>query len=194
MSNPPNTEHATLPATTPTEAGGFHLAAPVDLRRRRLTSAGLAASGVILSMASRSSLAGTTSHGSLNSHVTSARPLGESPAYWIAKAEQGVWREAAGLRCDTRFGAVFHACSAASYADASLLDALHAHTGTPDAVLAQLVAAAHLNLVSGKAVTGLNHAELQQMASGSFTPAVGGAAWDRKTIVAYLKLTMHPTA
>lgn len=193
VSNSANSERNAPTVTATPDAGGLHLSAPVDLRRRRLTSAGLAASGVVLTMVSRSGLAGTSS-GSHSSHVVSAKPLGKTPAYWIAQAEQGVWHEAASLPCDTRFGAVFHACSAEPQADASLLDALHGRAGGANAVLGQLVAASHLNIVSGKSAAVLSHADLQQMATGSFTPAIGGAAWDRSKIVAYLKLTMHPTA
>lgn len=193
VSNPPNSTHNASSATSTPDAGGLHLSAPVDLRRRRLTSAGLAASGVVLTMVSRSGLAGT-SIGSHSSHVVSAKPLGETPAYWIASAEQGVWQEAASLSCNTRFGAVFHACSAGPQAEASLLDALQGRSGGDDALLGQLVAASHLNILSGKSAAVLRHADLQQMATGSFTPAIGGAAWDRSKIVAYLKLTMHPTA
>jgi hypothetical protein len=193
VSNLPNDDHAMPQAPDAADARGYHLAAPVDLRRRRVTSAGLAASGVILSMASRTSLAGT-SNGSHHSVVNNAKPLGEPPSYWIAKAEQGNWQEASGLRCDTRFGSVFHQCSAAPHANGSLLDALHGRSGGTDAVLGQLVTAAHLNIVSGKSATVLSQADLQQMATGTFTPAIGGAAWDQPKIVAYLKLTMNSTA
>ena len=192
MSNQPNNERAAPEARN---SDGFHLPAPVDARRRRLTTAGLAASGVILSMASRSTLAGAVSHGSIHSHVATTKLLGESPAYWIAQADAGGWSEASGVACDARYGAVFHQCSAgAGQAELTLLQSLKAEHGGPQAELGQLVAAAYLNTVSGKSAAHLTLAQVHQMASGAYTPAVGGVTWDQQKVIAFLKLTMNASA
>ena len=215
--------------------GGAPLqAAPsaVDARRRRLTGAGLSASGVLLSLACRPIIGhaavSSTCHVSAGStafpnklacppppqpqplhHTTlqnneqrlaeqgAALPYsrGAAPAYWLASATDGRWSEAKNLACDTAFGAVFPQCSASpTHGGRSLLESLQPTSAVVSEQLGQLLAAAYLNVVSGKTVGYIDQAGLQQMAAGTFVPQTGGAAWDNAKVVAFLKITMESNA
>ena len=120
---------------------------------------------------------------------------GAVPAYWLASATDGRWSEAKNLACDTAFGAVFSQCSASpTHAGRSLFDSLQPTTAGVSEQLGHLLAAAYLNVVSGKTVGYIDQAGLQQMAAGTFVPQTGGAAWDSAKVVAFLQITMEPNA
>lgn len=175
-----------------------------DLRRRRLAAAGLAASGVLLTVTSRSVFAASGAASAAASAAAkphalnggngtdSPTQLGERPEYWVALAKTGSWQFDENLPCNTRFGALFNQCTAGN--ELTILEALEGGKSSPESRLAQLVAAAHLNVLSGKSPGYLTLADVQKMASGSYVPAIGGATWNQEKIVSFLELTMRQDA
>ncbi|MES2830450.1 MAG: hypothetical protein V4695_00470 [Pseudomonadota bacterium] len=180
-----NTSVSSLPAT-------------VDGSRRRFTSAGIAATGVVMTLASRPVLGCTSSEAALSpsgwSSINASRcvgpastvSLGKSPGYW--KHEGREWPT--NVPKTTLYRSVFPVCTPPfnnSQLAYTLLDAL-----TPQVVnneFGRLIATAYLNAVSRKTAPYLRPEQVVQMATGSFLPSTGGKVWDMNTIIAYLKIT-----
>lgn len=171
----------------------------IDGNRRRFTTAGLAASGVVMTLASRPVLGATTTAAALSpsgwSSANASRngpngipvPLGYSPGYW--KNHTDSWP--AGTATTQKYRAVFKVCTAPfSSAHYTLLDALVPQIVNDE--FGRLIVCAYLNAVSGRTAPYLVAGQVVQMASGSFTPSTGGAPWDKAKITAYLKQTIEP--
>ena len=106
MSSTPENDNHSAPPT------------PTDQTRRRLTSAGIAGAGVILSVASRSAMGGwgqctgsELASGNLSRDMNEANPCGCSPGYWW-QSQNGIktWNEAetlASYRSTQLFNTIF---------------------------------------------------------------------------------------
>jgi len=105
MSSTPENDNHSAPPT------------PTDQTRRRLTSAGIAGAGVILSVASRSAMGGwgqctgsELASGNLSRDMNEANPCGCSPGYWWNNNGTKTWNEAETLASYRRteiFNSVF---------------------------------------------------------------------------------------
>jgi len=174
------------------------VAPTIDGSRRRFTSAGVAATGVVMTLAARPVLGCTSSEAALSpsgwSSINASRcvgpaatvSLGKNPGYW--KQEGRDWPT--NLPKTTLYRSVFPVCTPPfnnSQRAFTLLDAL-----TPQVVnneFGRLIATAYLNAVSKKTTPYLRPEQVVQMATGSFLPSTGGKVWDMTTIIAYLKIT-----
>lgn len=104
-------------SSTPENENHSDLKNPTDQTRRRLTSAGIAGAGVILSVASRSAMGGwgqctgsELASGNLSRDMNEANPCGCSPGYWWNNNGTKTWNEAetlASYRRTQKFNTVF---------------------------------------------------------------------------------------
>ena len=168
----------------------------VDGSRRRFTSAGLAATGVVMTLASRPVLGCTSAEGALSpsgwssinasrcTNANSVVQLGRSHGYW--KTHPEAWP--AGVTPDTLCSSIFR--SAAGMLNSKTLSLQQAlELGGPDSDFPREIVCGYLNALSGKTLPYLKTTDVVKMATGSFTPSTGGMAWDSTKIVDYLLVT-----
>jgi len=163
----------------------------VNGSRRRFTASGLAASGVLLTLASRSVMANTAqtpsgfASGNNSVHCQQSITQGRSPGYW--KNYPKMWP----IPSTMKFSSVFACSSKSVYHSFSMMDLL-----TPQAVdqnnLGMHLVAALLNARMGWTPF-LTEERIRSMFSewqntGHFSPTVN-VYWDSAQIVTYLKST-----
>ena len=186
-----------------TEAG-----APVNQKRRRFTTAGIAASGAILTLASRPVLGnglctpngGFTISGWMSGNVSANHvhtpALGKSPGYW--KHSDRLWPQ--NVNKLASFVTVFPSYKYDKDANlhdpvvmkdgskriATLIDVISADVFND--VFARSITCAYLNFLSGSPMRP-NLAEIQAMAGKTFTPGGATLAWSEADIVCFLSQT-----
>ena len=173
-------------ATKDEVAEASSMSTPVNPGRRRFNAAGIAASGVLMTVASRSALAqaacaaaGPSGVGSVN---TSARPAnstaltcGLSPGYWKTH-DQSYWP----LDMNTSFR-----MKVGAGPDQSFLMVVSAKGDTDESQLYRHVAAEWLSMLQYPAIQKyLTFDQLKQMAAGTFNS--GGQLWTSMQTIAYL--------
>jgi hypothetical protein len=165
-----------------------------DESRRRFTKAGLAASGVILTVVSQPGMASTVCaspsgslSGGLQSHQTKAVTCsGLTPGYW--KNHLGNWPN--GCSKQVLFRSVFNVTSSSSiYYPPTLLEVLTPQDFKDQQNFGMHLVAAYLNAMAGL-TSFLPVATLQNIFSewettGYYTPTAG-VKWDLTQIVNYL--------
>ncbi len=164
--------------------------------RRRFTKAGLAASGVILSLASKPGMAceicaspsGSLSGGLASHHGPAPTCAGLTPGYWKNHTS---WP--GGVSCSTPFRDVFHVNSSRSiYYSPTLLQVLTPQDFNDQSGFGSHLVACYLN-VRGGLSSFLTVATLQSIfqewqSTGHYTPSAG-VQWDITQIVTYLSGT-----
>lgn len=173
-----------------------HVIPTVDGSRRRFTSAGLAATGVVMTLASRPVLGCTSAEGALSpsgwSSINASRCTGANSTVALGLSH-GYWKEhptawPAGVTPDTLCSAKFPiAAGPLSSTTLTMQQALE--LGGNGSAFAREIVCGYLNALSGKTTPYLKVTDVVKMASGSFTPSTGGLAWDSGKIVTYLLLT-----
>lgn len=168
----------------------------VNKARRRFTMAGLAGSGVIMTLTTRSALAATaispSGFVSVNQsrHGASALSQARLPTYWSQAPRWPVDKQ-------TKFGAIFHQCSTNSpYYHATCHDVvsgkvaidMHGNTGA-----GQYLVAAYLNASMGWTNDFLNTSQCitmgnEWLTTGTFHPTAN-VAWNSSQIVHYFQST-----
>jgi hypothetical protein len=184
----PQSDNIVTPSAPPVFAGES---------RRRFTKAGLAASGVILSLASKPGMAceicaspsGSLS-GGLNSHHGPAPVCnGRPPSYWHTCS---TWPS--GCNSSNHFRTVFHVPSSQSmYYPPTCGQAVNPQ-GLNDGGLGSCLMAAYLNACAGY-TSYLTPTMVQSIfnewqSTGYYTPSAG-VRWDSQQIVAYLTGTQN---
>lgn len=174
-----------------------HKSAAHDLpspSRRRFGAAGLAASGVIATLASRPVLgAGLTCKspsgflsGNLSTHGEQPVCAGRSPGYW---KNQTTWPIA--NRATAQFGKVFQCDAGSPYAQATFLHLLDPQKFDKDK-LGMHLSAAFLNAMAGYTpfltVERLHSIFSEWQRTGQFSPTAT-VSWDSAQIVEYLQAT-----
>lgn len=171
------------------------VAPKVDHSRRRFTTAGVAASGVILTLASRSVMASDkcpqSPSGFASGNQSSYGPgtnctYGRSPGYW--KNKEG-WP----VSTETLFQAHFNCSYGSPYRGHKLLDILSPQQFDKDKIGMHL-SAALLNAKKGWTPY-LTESQIKAMftewqSTGGYTPSAGVKPWSAAEIVEYLKSTM----
>lgn len=176
----------------------------INLRRRRFTVAGVAASGTILTLTSRpalgvgvclnetgKTLSAWASGNCSNSNY--AKVYGFSPGYWKNSAR--VWPES--LNRNATFVSLFPRCKGTSLAAAvkmkdgttrvaQLIDVISAEIY--DDVFARSITCAYLN-ASNKTPVSPTTVEITQMANLEFKPTPTGTAWSAGNVVTFLSQT-----
>lgn len=160
--------------------------------RRNFTKAGLAASGVLMTLASRPVMGEVVSKspsgflsGNQSSHGTPCISQGRSPAFW--KAHTGGWP----VSINTPFSSVFSCSHFSAYKKYTLMQLLSHQKEDVNNVGMYLVAA-FLNARKGWTPF-LEEERIRSMFSelqtkGAFSPAAN-VNWNAKEIVNYLKAT-----
>jgi hypothetical protein len=172
--------------------------------RRRFARAGAGATGVLLTLASHPGMACSVNVGpsGYQSAVTAANKglkLSHAPTNYSAGMPPGRWARSGGWPCgtDVKFGSVF-SCSNFNYsiANATLMQhcaGYSTYLGNK-ARIAQLLAAAHLNVLSGRSpfltLQNLQAIWGEYQRTGQYTPMAGVTAWNAADIVTYLSGTM----
>jgi len=176
--------------------------------RRRFTKSGSALSGVILTMASRQSMATTVVTGAMTpsgfmsataaattklSHAPRTSPLGRSPGYW--KTHPEMWPSA---RTDPnqKFGRVFTCSTGSTLYGCSLMNVvsnLEPSKSADRGNVAMHVVASLLN-VRARLITCMDEYKVFEIwnghLNGGFVPTAGARPWTDSQIVTYLKSTM----
>ena len=158
---------------------------PVDASRRRFTAAGVAATGMMATLASRPVLGAATCTAGVSpsawcsgnasaGHLATGK-FGRIPSYWDSNPAD--WPSS--VTPNTPYKSIF-----ASYPNGTLKfsDALTTGTG-----LQKATACAYLNALKGLTPY-LTTADVVLMASGSYSP-FAGTTWNSDTIVSYLNAT-----
>ena len=160
---------------------------PINAGRRRFNAAGIAASGILMTVASRSALAtgacaaaGPSGVGSVH---TSARPAnstplscGLSPGYWMTHDEK-YWPP-------NMIGASFHSKVGVGPTD-TFLAVVSATGNANNSQLYRHVAAEWLSMLQYTAIQKyLTFDQLRQMAAGTFYS--GGQLWTADKTISYL--------
>lgn len=175
---------------------------PMDASRRNFGKAGIALSGVLLTLTSRPVLGDTRGKspsgflsGNVSTHGNPPPCEGRSPGYW--KTHPEAWP----IPTDTKFRSVFPCNSSSAYFHYTMLDLVQGcvssgngcvNTQDPQNLGMHLVAA-YLNAISGWTPC-LNIETIKSMFSewqtkGSFSPTAG-VYWDAGQIVTYLQSVM----
>ena len=170
--------------------------------RRRFTRAGLAASGVVFTLASAPVLGCTAqspsgfASGNL-SHSGNTQSDACSPCYWCSKETwgHGIKRDSSSTKNDgTKFRVLFPTCSSGSkYYSSTCSDLIEGQSfDSANGYLGMYLVAAYLNSISGW-TSFLPPAKIQQMftewqSHGYFSPSPG-VQWNATKIVTYLKST-----
>ena len=172
--------------------------------RRRFARAGAGATGVLLTLASHPGMACSVNVGpsGYQSAVTAANKgmkLSNVPKNHSAGLPPRYWASGYGWPCGTnvQFGHVF-SCTRANGATATTT--LMAHCAGRSIVtgnkarIAQLLAAAHLNVLSGRSpfltLQNLQAIWGEYQLKSQYTPMAGVTPWNAADIVAYLSGTM----
>lgn len=165
---------------------------PAHPSRRKFATAGLAASSVLLTLASRPVIGQVVSKspsgflsGNQSSHGTPAISQGRSPGYW--KNHPASWP----VPTSTRFSHVFNCSPSSPYAKYTLLELLWPKKDDPYHFGMHLVAA-YLNAMKGWTPF-LEEQRIKAMftewqAKGVFSPTAT-VSWTAPEIVTYLKAT-----
>ena len=165
--------------------------------RRRFAKAGVAASGVILSLASKPGMAcaicaspsGSLSGGLASHHGPAPTCSGVTPGYWKNHTS---WP--GGISTSTLFRSVFHVTSSSSiYYPPTLLQVMTPQDFNDQSGFGMHLVASYLNVQAGLS-SFLTVATLQSIfsewqATGFYTPSAG-VHWDTAQIVTYLTGTM----
>lgn len=180
---PPQTQEIVTPAT-------------FGASRRRFAKAGLAASGVILSVVSQPGMACsicTSPSGSLSGGLSHHGPApvcsGKPPSYW-----QGCSSWPGGCQGSTLFRTVFHVPSSKSQYYPPSFKEVFENPIFDTTGLGSCLAAAYLNASAGLTsylTPGTVQSIFQEwQTSGFYTPSAG-VKWDATQIVAYLEGTQN---
>lgn len=165
--------------------------APVDGSRRRFTQSGLAASGILLTLAAQPVLGQTvctTPSISVSANLSRHGPVqtcnGQNPAFWISTD----WAQA-NTTPTAKFSTVFIGGSA--YSGKTLHEVLA--STDPTRTLGKYLVAALLNTRSGRTPF-LKEATLKAMYTQLLPPSFyfhpnAGVNWDAPTVIAYLIAT-----
>ncbi|HTD04494.1 hypothetical protein [Undibacterium sp.] len=164
--------------------------------RRRFTKSGLAASGVILTLSSRSVLGAPTINASPSASLSANQSThsqsqvlstGLSPAQWIQQPKWPVDKSSS-------FGGVFGCGSASVFKDNTLKALMQKQQDCDPYKVGMYLSAAYLNALDGRTPF-LNVSRVKDMFNewtlsgcGHFSPTAG-VNWDSSQIVAYLKGT-----
>jgi hypothetical protein len=165
--------------------------------RRRFGKAGLAASGVILSVVSQPGMACsvcTSPSGSLSGGLShhGAAPVcsGKPPSYW-----QGCSSWPGGCEGSTLFRTVFHVPSSKSkYYPPTFKEVFNPEEFSDSTGLGSCLAAAYLNAAAGLTsyltTTAVQSIFQEWQSTGFYTPSAG-VKWDAAQIVTYLEGTQN---
>jgi hypothetical protein len=180
-----------LPEETPAQTSS------VDESRRRFTKSGLAASGVLLTITSRSVLGGGNDglltckspsgwiSGNNSVHGEPPVCMGRSPGYWRNHSEK--WP----IALDTKFQAIFDCNSTSAYFDHNLFELCTPQKYDQNKLARHLVAA-YLNAISGWTpflpIATIKAMFTEWQSYGFFTPTAG-VNWYADQIVEYLTAT-----
>ncbi len=160
--------------------------------RRRFTASGIAVSGVLMTLASRSVMGQTTSKspsgfisGNQSTHGPAPISSGRSPGYW--KNHQSSWP----VPLSTKFSGVFSCSSTSPYKQFTMLELL-THRPTDTNNLGMHLVAAVLNARMGWTPF-LTEERIRSMftewqSKGYFSPTAN-VQWNAAQIVDYLKAT-----
>lgn len=159
---------------------------PVDQSRRRFAAAGVAATGMMATLASRPVLGAATCtagvspsawcSGNASAGHGATGQFGHMPAYWINNPAD--WPS--DVTPNTPYKSIFASQQTGS------LKFLEALSGTD---LQKATACAYLNALKGLTPY-LTTLQIVPMATGSYSP-FAGTTWDSNTIVSYLNATFH---
>ncbi len=169
--------------------------------RRRFAKSGGALSGVILTMASRNSMA--TTIGALSpsgfdsvtvaSHSPGTSKLGRSPGYW--KTHPTAW-PSAHTDPNLKFGRVFTCSTSSALFNCTLMNVvgnLEPSKSADRQNVAMHIVASLLN-VRAHLITCMDEYKVFEIwngyLNGGFVPTAGATPWDGAKIVRYLKSTM----
>ncbi len=166
---------------------------PVNNARRRFAKSGLAASGIILTLRSRSVMAGTVCKspsgflsGNQSSHGPQPIACARSPGYW--KEHPGAWPISTNAKFNDVFGCSYHS----PYAKYTMMQVLTPQQDDKNGLGRHLVAAL-LNSRMGWTPF-LTEERIRSMftewqATGYFSPTAN-VQWNAAQIVDYLRQTM----
>lgn len=176
--------------------------------RRRFTKSGGALSGVILTMASRNSMATTVVNGALTpsgfmsaeaatttklSHAPTTSTYGRSPGFW--KTHPEAW-PATHTDPKQKFGRVFTCSTASTLYGCTLFNVvanLEPSKSADRGNVAMHIVASLLN-VRARLITCMDEYKVFEIwnghLSGGFVPVAGARPWTDAEIVRYLKSTM----
>ena len=184
----------TTPVAQPSaEAGGL---SPAGASRRRL--AGLGASGVLMTLASQSAMAGLvckSPSGALSGNLASRQPAsvacaGLSPGYW--KTHPEAWAAAA-VALDTKFHKLFYCSGQPGYSSVGCKDILE-HKDFDSNNVGMHMMATYLNVASGKisflTIEDVTSMWKEYITTKQYIPATGAKPWNAADIVVYLSSTM----
>jgi hypothetical protein len=169
---------------------------PAGEKRRRFTRAGIAASGVLMTVASQPGMACdicATPSGSLSGGLQSHRgpaPVcaGRAPTYWKGSSN---WPR--GCSKTAKFGSVF-ACSGAysSYANVTMQNML-THQSFDTNSIGMYMVAAYLNVAAGLSsfqTTAMLQTMWKELQSAGYYAPTAGTKWHNYDVAAYLSGTM----
>lgn len=190
---------------------------PVNTSRRAFAKTGLAASGILLTLSSRSSMAATVNchspSGFQSGNVSTAGGghnfscLGNKPAFWSTNPPPTWPAYSAGTAVaappwsdGTPFNSLPLVVQSSIYSTYTLMQVLQfappaAPLAGDSAAVGPYIVAAILNAKAGLTSPALTEAQSvaifnSWVSSGTYTPIVGGPAWNDTQIVAYLLTTM----
>lgn len=189
--NGPHADDTTRESLAPPTEQAAPLVEQVNDSRRRFTTSGLAASGVLLTLASRSVMGQTAqtpsgfASGNNSVHCQQSITQGRSPGYW--KNYPKMWP----LPPTTKFSSVFACTPKSAYRNFTMMDLLTPQTADKNNLGMHLVAAL-LNARMGWTPF-LTEERIRSMFSewqntGHFSPKVN-TYWNNAQIVTYLKST-----
>ena len=184
---------SSLPEQSPAARDGL---SPAGVSRRRL--AGLGASGVLMTLASQSAMAGLvckSPSGALSGKLASRGAAGvtcagRSPGYW--KTHPSAWR-GCGIDTGEAFQRVFSCSGRAGYDSVTCMGIL-SHKSFDMNNLGMHMMATYLNVKSGK-ISFMSEEDVLSMWSewvrtGKYVPMAGAKPWNAADIVIYLSSTM----
>ncbi|RJG07062.1 hypothetical protein D3870_14600 [Noviherbaspirillum cavernae] len=184
-------QHSESEKDDPTQAGATHTPS-LNASRRHFAKAGLAASGVLITLASRPVIGAAVSKspsgflsGNQSSHGQPVASQGRSPGYW--KNHLGSWP----VSTDTQFNHVFGCSPTSVYGKYTLLELL-SHKKDDKHNLGMHLVAAFLNARKGWTPF-LREDRIKDMftewqSRGAFSP-IATVDWNASEIVNYLQAT-----